>query len=132
MHGQRVDPTQRIGLFEHAGEGFDVRLRGGVGIAGGLVAVEDEAVPTENRGVVADGREGVGGFAIVGVEGETRGQIVLVSEKDPLAFLGVQPSQKVSGLGGCVRIHRGNGRGAGARFGNAGGATRRCKADEQE
>ena len=63
MHGQRVDPSQFIGLFEHADEGIEVRLPGGVGIAGGFVAVEDKAVPTENRGMVTDGREGVGGVA---------------------------------------------------------------------
>ena len=70
VHGQRVDPTQCIGLFEHAGEDLGVRLRGGVGIAGGLVSVEDETVPAENRGVVADGCEGVGGVAVAGVESE--------------------------------------------------------------
>ena len=68
---------------------------------------------------------------VAGVKGETHGQVVLVSEEDPLAFLGMKPRQEVPGLGGCIGIHRGNGRAAGVRFGNAGGATRRCEADER-
>ena len=40
VHGQRVDPTQRISLFGHAGEGLGAHIRSGGGIAGGFVSAQ--------------------------------------------------------------------------------------------
>jgi hypothetical protein len=118
-----VDSAARVPLPDAPAERGDVLGFGSVLDAGAFVAVEDEGVPAEDRGVVPHRRSGVGRLAVGSGEGEAVGEVVLMAEKDASALLPLQVrEQRASGGGRPVvddpdRHRRAGGRRGGGRGG---------------
>ena len=126
VRGQGVDAAETVRLRDVVVEGGDV-LRGRVARrARGLVALQDQRVPAEDRREVAGHVLDVGLGAVGAGNGQAVRRRVLVAEQDALAADAVEVGEQRPGRRAGVRVDDGDGLG---RLGGGQGhepAERRC------